>query len=123
MRNRASTGTGADGGGGGGVLRAGGLPHPVVVALPLLVLGRPPATAQQQLRQRLRELSEAHPRYGYPSATSPALPPLTEKIERVDREDRLITRWSVGCRRLAGQQAADPLQDDACLPAHRTGET
>ena len=27
--------------------------------------GRPPATAQQQLRQRLRELSEAHPRYGY----------------------------------------------------------
>ena len=27
--------------------------------------GRPPSTAQQQLRQRLRELSEAHPRYGY----------------------------------------------------------
>jgi putative transposase len=27
--------------------------------------GRAPTTAQQQLRQRLRELSEAHPRYGY----------------------------------------------------------
>src|ERR1017187_5592221 len=27
--------------------------------------GRPPTTAQQQLRQRLRELSDEHPRYGY----------------------------------------------------------
>ena len=27
--------------------------------------GRPPTTAQQQLRQQLRELSEEHPRYGY----------------------------------------------------------
>jgi len=27
--------------------------------------GQPPSTAEEQLRKRLRELSEAHPRYGY----------------------------------------------------------
>src|ERR1019366_4100537 len=41
-KSGASTGTGADNGGGGGVLRAGGLPHPAVIALYLLVSGASP---------------------------------------------------------------------------------
>jgi putative transposase len=80
----ASTGSGADDGGGGGMLRAGGLPHPAVIALYLLVSG-----------------ASTH---DGPTATAAAVAGVVGRTSalRVSAD-----RGAVGRGRLAGGQATD----------------